>query len=112
MAKPIDNNGLQNLTQSHASRLGNQLDLNQVSTSDQASTVASGRQDDAVTVSRAAEVLNRKDDSRGNGVIQSAEHASQVAQTLRGLFEGNSGLALAAQAKNVSSELMLLLKTG
>lgn len=112
MAKPIDNNGLQNLTHGHASRLGGQLESNQGLTSDQASTVANGRQDDAVTVSRAAEVLNRKDDIRDDGVIQSAEHASQVAQTLRSLFEGNSGQALAAQAKNVSSELMLLLKAG
>lgn len=112
MTKPIDNNGLQNLIHSHASRSGNQLESNQASTSEPASTIVNGRQDDAVTVSRAAEVLNRKDDNRDDGVIQSAEHASQVAQTLRSLFEGNSGQALAAQAKNVSSELMLLLKAG
>lgn len=112
MAKPIDNNGLQNLIHSQASRSGGQPESNRASTSDQTPTIANGRQDDAVTVSRAAEVLNRKDESRGDKVIQSEAHASQVAQTLRSLIEGNSGQALSAQAKNVSSELMLLLKAG
>jgi hypothetical protein len=114
VAKPIDNNGLQNMTNSHASRAGGRLEANQVSTSDQTPTVvANGRQDDAVTVSRAAEAMNRKNVGQGDdGVIQSPEHAAQVAKTIRGLFEGNGGQALAAQAKNVSSELMHLLQAG
>ena len=69
-------------------------------------------QDDAVTVSRAAQVLSESQANRGEGVIQSADHAAQVAQGLKGLFAGNSGQALAAQANNISPDLLDLLKTG
>lgn len=113
VAKPIDNNSLQNLSNSLASRPGGQPDAKQASTGDQLPAVANGRQDDAVTVSRAAEAMNRKHVGQGDdGVIKTPEHAAQVAKTLRGLLEANSGQALAAQAKNVSSELMYLLQAG
>ncbi|MFC1747293.1 hypothetical protein ACFL2V_00650 [Pseudomonadota bacterium] len=69
-----------------------------------------GGQADAVSVSRAAQVLNEQPLERGQGVIQSAEHAAEVAQGLRALFDGDAGQAVAAQAKNVSSDLIDLLK--
>lgn len=72
----------------------------------------SGTQDDGVTVSRAAQVLSQQPAERGNGAIQSADHAAQVAKGLRALFEGNSGQALAAQAVRITPDMMELLKAG
>ncbi len=69
----------------------------------------SQRNDDAVSVSRAAEVLNAAPSERGEGRIQTADQASELAKHIRSLFENNSGLALAAQAKNVSGEMSGLL---
>ena len=74
--------------------------------------VESGRQDPDVTLSRAAQVLSQEPSERGQGVIQSAEHASQVALGLRALFEGNGAQALASQAGKVSADIMGLLKAG
>ena len=72
----------------------------------------SGRQEDGVTVSRAAQLLSQQPSERGQGVIQSADQAMDLAKGLRALFEGDGGQALAAQASSVSPSLMELLKAG
>jgi hypothetical protein len=74
--------------------------------------VGNGRQEDGVTVSRAAQILSQQPSERGQGVIHSAEQAMELAKGLRALFEGNSGQAHAAQASKVSPDLMELLKAG
>lgn len=112
MTKPIENNGLSQLSNQQASRLANSRGADSASINDQSPVLDAGRQDDAVTVSQAAEVLSRQVEAHGEGAIQTAEQAAHVAQSLRGLFEGNAGQALAAHTKNVSSELTLLLKAG
>lgn len=77
-----------------------------------AEAVVTAHQEDGVTVSRAAQVLSQQPAERGQGAIQSADHASQVAKGLRALFEGSSGQALAAQAAKISPDMMELLKAG
>lgn len=72
----------------------------------------SGVAQDEVTVSRAAQLLSQQPTERGQGGIQSADHAAQVAKGLRALFEGQSGQALAAQAAKLSPDMMELLKAG
>lgn len=63
-------------------------------------------------MSRAAQLLSQQPAERGAGVIQSADQAMQMAKGLRALFEGNGGLALAAQAGNAPADLMGLLQAG
>ena len=63
-------------------------------------------------MSRAAELLSSEPADRGQGVIQSAEQASQMAQGLKDLFAQQPGQAIAAQAKNLSPEMAGLLKAG
>ncbi len=72
----------------------------------------SGGQEDGVTLSRAAQVLSQQPSERSQGVIQSADQAAQLAQGLRAQVDGNSDQALAAQANNISVDLMDLLKDG
>ncbi len=67
---------------------------------------------DTVSLSNAAEALAKSQPEQGQEVIQSAEHASQVAQGLKDLFAGQPGQALAAQAQNVSPGMMGLLRVG
>ncbi len=77
---------------------------------EKATSSAVNTQDDAVSVSRAAQVLNEQPIERGQGVIRSAEQAAQVARGLKALFENNNGQALAGQTQNVSPDLVALLK--
>jgi len=67
---------------------------------------------DAVSVSAAAEVLANAPTERGEGVIKSSEQASAIAQGLKNLFAGSAGQALAAQAKEITPEMMGVLKAG
>lgn len=71
-----------------------------------------GGQEDGVTVSRAAQVLSQQPGERGQGVINSAEQAMQMAKGLRALFEGGGGQAVAAQAARISPDMMGLLQAG
>ncbi|ALP53004.1 hypothetical protein Tel_07450 [Candidatus Tenderia electrophaga] len=71
-----------------------------------------GRQDDALTVSRAAEMLSQGSAPRAQGVIQSAEQAAHVAQQLKAHIQADPGAALAGQAQGLSSEMLELLKAG
>lgn len=79
---------------------------------DKGRSLGASVQGDAVSVSRAAQVLNEQpvERERGQGAVQSAEGAAQVAQSLKILIEKNGARALAAQTNNVSSDLMDLLK--
>ncbi len=75
-------------------------------------TATSGSDDDDVTVSRAAQVLNQQTHLRGEGVIKSADQAAQLAKGLSALFGVNSSQGLTAQTGNVTQDLMGLLKAG
>ena len=66
----------------------------------------------AVNVSRAAEVLNQAPADRGQGNIQSAEHAAAVASQIKELFQDSPANALAGQAGGVSADIMALLEAG
>lgn len=71
------------------------------------------RQADAVTVSRAAEMLSQGVAAqRGRGVIQSPEQAAQLAQQLKPRIQADPAGALAAQAQGLSGSIMALLEAG
>ncbi len=110
MAAPISNSGPaligNNKTpQSDAERLAR-------GTGQTVATEANEPGEEAVTVSRAAQLLNQQSDVRHEGVIKSAEQAAQLAKGLSALFSANSGQALSAQAGSGVSDLMGLLKAG
>lgn len=71
-----------------------------------------GGQEGNVTVSRAGQVLSQQPSERGQGVINSAEQAMQMAKGLRALFDGGGGQAVAAQAARISPDMMGLLQAG
>lgn len=74
----------------------------------------SGHQADAVTVSRAAEMLSQGAAAqRGQGVIQSPEQAAQLAQQLKSRIQADPAGALAGQAQGLSGgSITALLKAG
>lgn len=109
MTTPISNNNTSLAGSNKSARAdekgpGKELEQGQVAES------VSGAQEDAVSVSRAAQVLSEQPVDRGQGVIQSSAQAAEVARGLKGLIEENPGLLLVAQAKAASPGLGELLK--
>lgn len=73
----------------------------------------SGHQADAVTVSRAAEILSQGAVAqRGRGVIQLPEQAAQLAQQLKTRIQADPAGALVAQAQGLSGGIMAVLEAG
>ncbi len=120
MAIPTTNNNAQDVLRGAGSPalIGNnktlQSEMQRLVPGQASSTAAStsGSDEDDVTVSRAAQVLNQQTNLRGEGVIKSADQATQLAKGLGALFAANSGQGLAAQTSNVTPDLMGLLKAG
>jgi len=99
MAAPINNNLTSTLTttQSRTDRLEQGGDPGK---GQQAQALPQAT--DAVTLSRAAEVLNSVPPSRGEGAIHSPEQASNIAQNLSALFTASPAQALATQSGDTS----------
>ncbi len=95
MAAPINNNLTPQLTNTQAR--ADRADVRGDEASAQQGQAAQAKSD-AVTLSRAAEVLNATPASRGEGAIASAEQASDMAQNLKSLFVEAPTQALAAQS--------------
>lgn len=119
MAIPITNNNPQNVVRGTDSPVltGNNKASPQdtqrlVSRQESVHPAAGGSDDNDVTVSRAAQILSQQAGLRSEGVIKSADQAAQLAKELGALFRTNNGQAQAAQAGNVSPDLMELLKAG
>ncbi len=112
MTTPISNNNPGVIANNQSSRPEERAPQSHAQTSSQAEQVASAKNEVTVNVSHAAEVLNQSSVDRGQGVIQTAEHAAAVAGQLKELFQQNPENALAGQAGNVSAGIMDLLKAG
>lgn len=112
MATPISNNNPVAIANNKTSRSEERGSQAHGQTGEQADQVASAQNDVAVSVSRAAEVLNQAPTEHGQGNIQTAEQAAAVAGQLKELFQQNPANALAGQAGGVSSDIMDLLKAG
>ena len=110
MATPISNTGSTSISHSKATRSEEQSSRAGGQAASEGAVPAAS--EDALSVSRAAELLSSEPADRGQGVIQSAEQASQMAQGLKDLFAQQPGQAIAAQAKNLSPEMAGLLKAG
>lgn len=112
MANPISNNNSSAIANNKSASPEQRGAKGQDIAADQQNSVTSNQSDDAVSVSRAAEVLSQAPTERGQGIIQSSEHASAVAQQLKAQFESNPAQALAGQSNGVSSDIMELIKAG
>ncbi len=112
MTTPISNNTPGVITNNQSSRPGEREPQAQAQASSQAEPVASAQNEVTVNVSHAAEVLNQSFADRGQGGIQTAEHAAAVAGQLKEMFQQNPENALAGQAGRVSAGIMDLLKAG
>ena len=111
MAAPITNNNAQDVLRGASKAMRPEQQGQGRGEAQKAAEIAgNGRQDDAVSVSRAAQILSQQPSERGQGVIQSAGQAMELAKGLRALFEGNSGQAFTAQSAKLSPDLMELLK--
>jgi hypothetical protein len=110
VANPISNNNSSAIANNKSASPEQRGAKGQEIAAEQQNSATSNQSDDAVTVSRAAEVLSQASTDRGQGVIQSAEHASAVAQQLKAQFESNPAQALAGQSNNVSTDIMELIK--
>ena len=113
MATPISNTGSSiTLNQNKPQRADEGSNKTPGQAQTQASEAVAARSGDQVSVSTAAEVLSKGTVERDKAAIQTPEQASQIAQGLKTLFAANAGQAMAAQAQNVSQDMMALLKAG
>ncbi len=112
MATPISNNNPAVIANNKSARPEERGSQTQAQMNGPAEKASSNQNEVAVSVSRAAEVLNQASAERGQGNIQTAEQAAAVAGQLKELFQQNPANALASQAGGVSSDIIDLLKAG
>ena len=110
MTTPISNNNPTQIAKHQPKRPDERGEQAQEAATDQSDRAVLNQSEDAVSLSRAAEVLSQTPLARETGSLQSAEHASAVVQQIKSLFEANPAQALASQAGNVSSDIIGLLK--
>jgi len=112
VATPISNNNPVSIVNNKSSASGGRANQAQGRPDSQVEQVTAKQNEDAVSVSRAAEVLSQAAVDRGQGTIQSSEQALELAGQLKDLLLNNPARALAGQAGSVSSSIMDLLKAG
>lgn len=113
MANPINNNNPALINPNTANKAQERnhgaAAQNGAQAGSQAVDAVSQQGGDAVSVSRAAEVLNQAPAERAEGSVQTSSQATELAQRIRAMFADNPDQGMSAQAKNVSGELTALL---
>jgi hypothetical protein len=111
MASPISNNNPTLIDHRRAGSSNNEHATNGNKASNGSEEPAAKRQDDAISVSNAAQALGSSVSGQNSGNIQNASQASEVAKNIASLFAENGAGALNAHG-NASAGLASLLKAG
>jgi hypothetical protein len=111
MASPISNNNPALIDHRRAGSSNNEHATNGNKASNGSEEPAAKRQDDAISVSNAAQALGSSVSGQNSGNIQNASQASEVAKNIASLFAENGAGALNAHG-NASAGLASLLKAG
>ena len=112
MATPISNNNPAVIANNKLARSEERGSQAQAQTNGSPEQVTSSQNEVAVSVSRAAEVLNQAATDRGRGNIQTAEQAVAVVGQIKEQLQQNPVNVLTAQAGGIPSGIMGLLKAG
>ena len=110
MAAPINNDNLAKHLLNPKSHRPEEQGRGNVASSAVLETTAAD--EDAISVSRAAEVLNQRPVPRSENVLETPEQAAEMARGLKALFEANPGQVLVAQTRDLHSGLGELLRAG
>jgi len=111
MASPISNNNPALIDHRRAGGSNNESATNSNKMNTGNETAAAKRQDDAISVSNAAQALGSSVSSQHNSNIQNASQASEVAKNIASFFAGNGTDALTAHGSG-NAGLANLLKAG
>ncbi len=112
MATPISNNTSTLINNNQAARPGEREKGGQATGQPDVESATGMPRDDAVILSRAAELLNQSQTERGQGKIESPDQAAELAQQLKAQIEANPNQAMMGQSTSISKDLMELLKAG
>lgn len=112
MATPISNNNQLLIDQRKAETTNSTTSGNGNKTTDSSDETAAKRQDDAINVSNAAQVLGSSTANySGANSVQNAAQATELAQNIATFFAENGAAALATHG-NGNSDLATLLRAG
>ncbi len=111
MASPISNNNPALIDHRRSGGSNNESTTNGNKMNADNEVAATRRQDDAISVSNAAQALGTAVSSQNNGNIQNSSQASEVAKNIASFFAENGTGALTAHG-NGSAGLANLLKAG
>jgi len=111
MASPISNNNPTLIDQRRTGSSNNEHATSSNSASNGGEEPVAKRQDDAISVSNAAQALGSSISSQNSGNIHNTSQASEVAKNIASLFAENGAGALNAHGK-ASAGLASLLKAG